>query len=271
MCRSTLHAGKGTSRAIQGSRRYGRRRRADDAIRGVRADDAPAPLGAYPHAVVARGLVFCSGQGSRDPATGVVAGLVRDAAGARGRPRHARRGRGLPPERAARAGGARRDARRRRRAAGVPVDMGDFDGLDEVYARCFPGGGPARTTMGVASPAGRELHRDRGPSRVAPDGKEVGAMTVEPREVMRGLEAFGLQGVDREEPPPHDPADLQRDDLQGQRHLHRDGLERPEHPQGLPLQRERGALPPARGRHRDRPRTSTASTAPRRCARASSS
>src|SRR5438046_3208288 len=43
--------------------------------------DAPAALGAYAHAVRAAGLVFCSGQGARDPATGEAAGLERDAAG----------------------------------------------------------------------------------------------------------------------------------------------------------------------------------------------
>lgn len=30
--------------------------------------NAPDPLGAYSHAVRAAGLVFCSGQGARDPA-----------------------------------------------------------------------------------------------------------------------------------------------------------------------------------------------------------
>jgi hypothetical protein len=42
---------------------------------------APDPLGAYAHAVRAAGLVFCSGQGARDPTTGREAGITTDAEG----------------------------------------------------------------------------------------------------------------------------------------------------------------------------------------------
>jgi reactive intermediate/imine deaminase len=120
-------------------------------IRRVRADGAPAPLGAYPHATVARGLVHCSGQGSRDPATGEVAGLARDASGDV-----------VGHDIRVGAEACLQNVRRVVEAAGSGLDrlvelnvylcdMADFDGLNEVYARWFPEGGPARTTLGVAA------------------------------------------------------------------------------------------------------------------------
>ncbi len=42
---------------------------------------APAPLGAYSHAVKAAGLLFVSGQGARDAKTGREAGVTLDAQG----------------------------------------------------------------------------------------------------------------------------------------------------------------------------------------------
>lgn len=42
--------------------------------RSVLTDAAPAPAGAYVHAVVAGGFVFVSGQGPKHPHTGVVSG-----------------------------------------------------------------------------------------------------------------------------------------------------------------------------------------------------
>jgi 2-iminobutanoate/2-iminopropanoate deaminase len=41
-----------------------------DHRRPVHADGAPAAIGAYSHAVVSNGLLFCSGQIPLDPATG---------------------------------------------------------------------------------------------------------------------------------------------------------------------------------------------------------
>jgi len=122
----------------------------DDRIRRVHARGAPAPLGAYPHATVARGLVHCSGQGSRDPATGEVAGLVRDASGAV-----------VGCDMAVAAEACLANLRRVLEAAGSGVDrlvevnvylrdMGDFAAMNEVYGRWFGASGPARTTIGVA-------------------------------------------------------------------------------------------------------------------------
>jgi 2-aminomuconate deaminase len=44
-------------------------------------DDAPSPLGRYPHAVVAGDFVFYSGQGARDPKSGETIGVTLDAQG----------------------------------------------------------------------------------------------------------------------------------------------------------------------------------------------
>jgi len=49
------------------------------AVNGL--DDAPAPLGAYSHAVWAADLLYVSGQGARDSKTGKEAGVVLDEHG----------------------------------------------------------------------------------------------------------------------------------------------------------------------------------------------
>ncbi len=48
---------------------------------GIRADAAPAPVGRYPHARRHGDLLYLSGIGPRDPATGTVPGNVADEAG----------------------------------------------------------------------------------------------------------------------------------------------------------------------------------------------
>ena len=47
----------------------------------IRADDAPKPVGAYPHARRVGNLLFLSGIGPRDPATNAIPGNVYVAAG----------------------------------------------------------------------------------------------------------------------------------------------------------------------------------------------
>ena len=111
---------------------------------------APDPVGPYAHAVRAAGLVFCSGQGARDPSTGKEAGVTTDGDG-RVRAHDIR----VQTEAALRniagvldAAGTSWD-----RLVELTVylkDMGDFAAMNEVYARRFPHGGPARTTIGVA-------------------------------------------------------------------------------------------------------------------------
>ena len=107
---------------------------------------APTPF----YAVRAGGLVFCSGQGARDPKTGREAGVELDAAGAVVR-----------YEIAVQTRAALRNLRGVLEAAGTSwerlvevnvflKDMNDFAAMNDVYAREFPDGGPARTTIGVA-------------------------------------------------------------------------------------------------------------------------
>jgi reactive intermediate/imine deaminase len=137
----------------------------------VSAPGAPSPLGPYPHAVVARGLVFCSGQGARDPETGVVAGLALDGDG-----------RVVGHDARVMTEVCLDNVERVLAGAGATladvvelqvflVDMDDFAAMNEVYARRFAGGGPARTTVGVASlPAGNYVEMRA--VAMAPDGKE---------------------------------------------------------------------------------------------------
>ncbi|HVS30187.1 MAG TPA: Rid family detoxifying hydrolase [Thermoanaerobaculia bacterium] len=47
----------------------------------IRSERAPKPVGPYPHARRAGGMLFLSGIGPRKPVTGEIPGLVRDAAG----------------------------------------------------------------------------------------------------------------------------------------------------------------------------------------------
>jgi 2-aminomuconate deaminase len=47
----------------------------------IRADRAPAPVGAYPHARRVGQLLFLSGIGPREPATNAIPGNVMDADG----------------------------------------------------------------------------------------------------------------------------------------------------------------------------------------------
>jgi 2-iminobutanoate/2-iminopropanoate deaminase len=42
--------------------------------RAVESEDAPAPVGPYSQAVIAEGILYCSGQVPLDPATGELAG-----------------------------------------------------------------------------------------------------------------------------------------------------------------------------------------------------
>jgi 2-aminomuconate deaminase len=119
------------------------------AVDRVVSPDAPDPLGAYAHAVRAAGLVFCSGQGARDPATGREAGIAHDGEGTvtgydiRVQTEAAMRN----LERVLLAAGTSWD-----RLVELTVylkDMDDFGAMNEVYASHFPHGGPARTTVGV--------------------------------------------------------------------------------------------------------------------------
>ncbi len=106
----------------------------------IATNAAPAAIGPYSQAIVAGDLVFCSGQGSIEAATGeFLRGTVEEET-----------------ERALRNLGAVLDA------AGVGfadvvkttvflVDMDDFAAMNGVYAGFFPDPPPARSTVAVAA------------------------------------------------------------------------------------------------------------------------
>ncbi len=101
--------------------------------RAVTTDRSPAALGPYSQAIVAGGLVFCSGTAGIDPATGIIAEGIE-----------------------AQTGQALRNIAAILDAAGASMadvvkttifysDVDDFARLNEVYARHMPDPPPARS------------------------------------------------------------------------------------------------------------------------------
>jgi 2-iminobutanoate/2-iminopropanoate deaminase len=130
---------------------YARRMSASDGIRRpVETDQAPAPIGPYSQAVIAGGVLYCSGQVPLDPATGelVEGGIAEQAA------------RCLESlEAVCRAAGTRlTDAAR----IGIYLtDMSMFPKVNDVYATFFTEPFPVRTTVGVAAlPKGALVEMD---------------------------------------------------------------------------------------------------------------
>lgn len=108
--------------------------------RPVAAPNLPAPVGPYSPAIVLDRLVFVSGQGAVDPATGRMVG----------------------PDVAAQTEQVFRNIQAILEAAGTDlsrvlrcgvflVDMSDFPAMNAVYARVFGDHRPARTTVQVAA------------------------------------------------------------------------------------------------------------------------
>jgi 2-iminobutanoate/2-iminopropanoate deaminase len=103
------------------------------ARRAVSSDRAPAALGPYSQAIVAGGLVFCSGMAGIDPATGVAAEGIE-----------------AQTEQALTNLAAVLDSAGSSMADLVKVtifyaDVEDFGRLNEVYARHMPDPPPARS------------------------------------------------------------------------------------------------------------------------------
>jgi 2-iminobutanoate/2-iminopropanoate deaminase len=116
----------------------------------ITAEDAPAAVGPYSHAVRSGGFLFLSGQTPLDPATGqLVEGDIGE---------HTRQClRNL--EAVCRAAGASlSDAVR----CGIYVtDISTFGDVNSAYAEFFTDSPPARSTIGVASlPVGAEVEID---------------------------------------------------------------------------------------------------------------
>jgi 2-iminobutanoate/2-iminopropanoate deaminase len=108
--------------------------------RPVVASGLPAPVGPYSPGMILDRLVFVSGQGATDPATGELAG----------------------PDVVSQTEQVFRNIEAILTAAGTDlshvlrcgvflVDMRDFKAMNEVYARVFGDHRPARTTVQVAS------------------------------------------------------------------------------------------------------------------------
>jgi len=122
-----------------------------DAIREVRSDAAPRPVGPYSQAVVAGGLVFASGQLPLDPESGQL--VEGDMA--------AQTERVISNLRAVlEAAGA--SLARVVRVTVYLADLADWPRMNEVYARHFTGDPkPARTAIQAgALPRGAALELD---------------------------------------------------------------------------------------------------------------
>ena len=121
-----------------------------DERKTVNADQAPAAVGPYSHAVEASGLLFCSGQIPLDPASGEIVGDT-------------------PAEQARRclenlqlvceaAGAKLEDAVR---CTVYMTDLAAFAAVNEVYAEFFPSEPPARAAVGVSAlPKGAQVEID---------------------------------------------------------------------------------------------------------------
>ena len=116
----------------------------------VKTANAPQAIGPYSQAVVAKGLVFCSGQIALDPATG---NLIEGDFSAQAR-------RVFENLRAVlRDAGA--DFSRVVKATVYLADLTNFPTLNSIYAEVFGEHKPARSTVGVAQlPRGAAVEID---------------------------------------------------------------------------------------------------------------
>jgi 2-iminobutanoate/2-iminopropanoate deaminase len=118
--------------------------------RVIETEGAPAPIGPYSQAVVADGVLYCSGQVPLDPATGelVEGGIAQQAS------------RCLESlEAVCEAAGTELNAAAR---IGIYLtDMAQFPDVNDVYATFFHKPFPVRTTVGVAAlPKGALVEMD---------------------------------------------------------------------------------------------------------------
>jgi 2-iminobutanoate/2-iminopropanoate deaminase len=116
----------------------------------VTADDAPAAVGPYVHAVKAGGLLFCSGQIPLDPATGELVGATP-----------AEQARQCLTNLQAVCAAAATSLSEAVKLTVYLVDMAAFAEVNEVYASFFPGDPPARVAIAVAAlPKNAEVEID---------------------------------------------------------------------------------------------------------------
>jgi 2-iminobutanoate/2-iminopropanoate deaminase len=105
----------------------------------VATDTAPKAIGPYSQAVTHNGLIFASGQIPLDPSTGQL--IEGDVA--------AQTARVLDNLKAV-LGAAGSSLEQVLKTTVYLKDMGEFPRMNEVYARYFPSGAPARATVEVA-------------------------------------------------------------------------------------------------------------------------
>lgn len=117
---------------------------------------APSPSGPYVHALQAAGFIFCAGQGSKDPDTGVEAGLERSGGEVVSYDIHAQ-ARGCFRNLAAVLAAAGSDLSRVVEVNVFLKDMGDFTAMNEVFGEVFGAAQPVRTTIGVADLPGNNF------------------------------------------------------------------------------------------------------------------
>ena len=114
------------------------------------APGAPAAVGPYSHAVIAGGLLFCSGQIPLDPATNEIVGDTP-----------AEQARQCLQNLTAVCDAAGTTLANAVKLTVYLVDMGAFAGVNEVYATFFETDPPARVALAVAAlPKGAQVEID---------------------------------------------------------------------------------------------------------------
>ena len=114
--------------------------------RPVHAANLPKPVGPYSPGTIYENLIFVSGQGATDPATGRLAGPDVDAQTEQ-----------CLRNVAAILEAAGSDLSCVLRCGVFLLDMGEFDRMNAVYARVFGEHRPARTTIQAAALPGEGL------------------------------------------------------------------------------------------------------------------
>ncbi len=123
---------------------------ADKGLASVATGAAPAALGPYSQAVVAGGLVFCSGQIGLDPETGEIVPGGVEAETER-----------VMANLSAVLSAAGVDFGRVTKATIYLADMTDFAAVNEIYGRWLGDSRPARATVAVAAlPKGARIEID---------------------------------------------------------------------------------------------------------------
>jgi 2-iminobutanoate/2-iminopropanoate deaminase len=119
-------------------------------VRRVHSSEAPAPIGPYSQAIVAGGMLFCSGQVAIDPSTGRL--IEGDVAAQTGR---------VLDNLSAVLGAAGSSLEDVVKTTIFLVEMADFTTVNSVYAERFQAAAPARSTVAVAAlPLGARVEID---------------------------------------------------------------------------------------------------------------